>query len=106
MSVNDYSRFWQHNCCIVWYILHHYTVGTNLHIVSNGYLGKYLCPSTNQHIISYSHSSVSNGYLLEYGAITTNYSVMPYDYAIQTMRQIWGVRNRAPAFNEVPMDAL
>ena len=90
MSVNDYSRFWQHNCCIVRYILHHYTVGTNLHIVSNGYLWKYLCPSTDQHIISYSHSSVSNGYLLKDGALTTNYCVMTYDYAIQTMRQMGG----------------
>ena len=59
-------------------------------IVSNEYLGKYLCSSTNQHIISYSHSSVSNGYLLEYSAVTTYYCVMPNDYAIQTMRQMGG----------------
>ena len=69
-------------------------------------MGKYLCPSTNQHIISYSHSSVSNGYLLKDGALTTNYCVMAYDYAIQTMRQMGGVINWAPAFNDVPMDAL
>ena len=89
MSVN-YSRFWQHHSSIVWYILHHYTVGTNLHIVSNGYMGKNLCPSTYQHIISYSHSSVSNGHLLEYDAITTYYCVMPYDNSIQAMRQAGG----------------
>lgn len=85
-----YSRFWQHNSSIVWYIFNHYTVCPNLHIITDGDLGKDLCTRTYQHVITYSYSTMSYCYLLKDGTIFSYYSIMPHDYAIQTMRQIGG----------------